>query len=104
MGFFPDTRAVIGMLRDKDMEGVCRALAGRITHWYAASLQGPRAASAEDVAAAIARSGAGGQARCFDSPRAAYAAALGEAAENDRIVVFGSFLTVAEIIAERAGA
>jgi dihydrofolate synthase/folylpolyglutamate synthase len=104
MGFFPQTHAVIGMLKDKDIEGVCRALKGRITRWYAASLEGPRAASADEVAAAIARSGTGGEVLRFDSPRAAYAAAAGKAAENDRIAVFGSFLTVAEIIAERAGA
>jgi dihydrofolate synthase/folylpolyglutamate synthase len=39
--------------------------------------------------------------REFENPAAAYAAALGEAAESDRIIVFGSFHTVAEIIAVR---
>jgi dihydrofolate synthase/folylpolyglutamate synthase len=31
----------------------------------------------------------------FESPEAAYAEAISKAGENDRIVVFGSFLTVA---------
>jgi dihydrofolate synthase/folylpolyglutamate synthase len=32
------------------------------------------------------------------SVAAAFAAAMGEAGENDKIVVFGSFLTVAEVM------
>jgi dihydrofolate synthase/folylpolyglutamate synthase len=39
--------------------------------------------------------------REFENPAAAYAAARGEAAESDRIIVFGSFQTVAEVIAAR---
>jgi dihydrofolate synthase/folylpolyglutamate synthase len=35
---------------------------------------------------------------CFDNPREAYAAATKRANENDRIVVFGSFHTVAEVM------
>jgi dihydrofolate synthase / folylpolyglutamate synthase len=103
MGFFPDTIGVIGMLRDKDIEGVCRALKGRITEWYAATLTGPRAATAAMVADAIAKSGAGGTVRTFDSPREAFAAASRRAGENDRIAVFGSFLTVAEVLSEISG-
>jgi dihydrofolate synthase/folylpolyglutamate synthase len=37
----------------------------------------------------------------FDSPAQAYANALSRAGENDRIVVFGSFLTVAGVMAAR---
>jgi dihydrofolate synthase / folylpolyglutamate synthase len=102
MGFFPETYAVIGMLKDKDIEAVCRALKGRITDWFAASLDGPRAASAERVAEAIRKSGAGEVVTCFDSPRSAFAEAVRKAHENDRIVVLGSFLTVADVMAARA--
>jgi len=102
MGFFAQTHAVIGMLNDKDIEGVCRALKGRVTQWFAASLPGPRAASADEVAEAIRSSGAGGGISCFDSPRSAFAEAARIAGENDRIVVFGSFLTVADVMAARA--
>lgn len=35
----------------------------------------------------------------FESPGAALAAALGRAGEGDKIVVFGSFLTVGEAMA-----
>jgi len=102
MGAFARTRGVIGMLRDKDIDAVCGALTGRIDEWYAASLEGPRGASADMIAQAIERSGAGGTVSRFDSPRSALAQALSKAGRNDRIVVFGSFLTVADVMAARA--
>jgi dihydrofolate synthase/folylpolyglutamate synthase len=102
MGDYPRTLAVVAMLRDKDITGVCRALRGRIDRWYAATLANPRGATAEALDAAIARSGAGGEVRRFASPRDALAAAQEDAAEGDRIVVFGSFYTVAEVMAARA--
>jgi dihydrofolate synthase/folylpolyglutamate synthase len=91
-GFAPETIAVCGMLRDKDIGGVLRTLAPRITRWHLASLQGPRAASAQELAQFVAG-------ECFASPADAFAAALGRAGENDKIVVFGSFLTVGEVLA-----
>src|SRR3954469_14412197 len=49
-GFAPQTIAVCGMLKDKDIGGVLAALAPRITCWHLASLRGPRAASAQELA------------------------------------------------------
>src|SRR3954470_16011296 len=91
-GFSPQTIAVCGMLRDKDIGGVLRTLAPRITRWHLASLQGPRAASADELAGFV-------EGECFASAGEALAAALGVAGENDKIVVFGSFLTVGEALA-----
>jgi dihydrofolate synthase/folylpolyglutamate synthase len=93
-GFAPETYAVCGMLRDKDIAGVLRELSPRITQWHLASLSGPRAALAEELAAHLGKSSV----RKFASPSAALEAALGAASENDKIVVFGSFLTVGEAI------
>jgi len=98
MGFFPDTHAVFGMLADKDIRGVCAALRGRISTWHVAPLPGPRGTSAEMLEKAVAESGAGGVIMRHESPRDAYAAARRLASENDRIVVFGSFLTVADVM------
>ena len=98
MGFFPETYAVLGMLADKDIEGVCRRLKDRVTVWHVAPLPGPRGATAEAIQEAIVRSGASGAVRKHESPRAAYLAARQSADENDRIVVFGSFLTVADVM------
>ena len=99
MGFFPETYAVFGMLKDKDIAGVCKALRGRISAWHVTALPGPRGASAAELARAVAASGAGGEIRPFDTPRAAWADARRRAGEGDRIIVFGSFLTVADVMA-----
>lgn len=98
MGFFPETYAVFGMLSDKDIVGVCRALRGRVTAWHAVTLAGPRGANSATLARAIEESGAGGEIRQFDSPRQGLADARRRAVEGDRIVVFGSFLTVADAL------
>jgi dihydrofolate synthase/folylpolyglutamate synthase len=93
-GFSPETIAVCGMLRDKDIAGVLRTLQderARITRWHLASLRGARGASAEELAQFV-------KGECFASPAEAFAAALGRAGENDKIVVFGSFLTVGEVL------
>ncbi|HYX67112.1 MAG TPA: bifunctional tetrahydrofolate synthase/dihydrofolate synthase [Burkholderiales bacterium] len=93
-GFAPETIAVCGMLRDKDIGGVLRELASRVTRWHLASLPGARGAAANELAGHLASRNA----QCFSSPREAFTAALGRASENDKIVVFGSFLTVGEVM------
>jgi len=94
-GFAPETIAVCGMLRDKDIGAVLRELAPRVTRWHFASLPGPRGAPASEIAAHLP----GEKRELFDSPAAAFAAAKALAGEGDKIVVFGSFLTVAEVMA-----
>jgi len=98
-GFSPETIAVLGMLRDKDIEGVLRAIAGRITRWHLATLDGPRGAGAKVLECALRAAGAVAPATRHPSVAAALAAARAEAGEGDKIVVFGSFLTVAEAMA-----
>ena len=97
-GFFPNTRAVLGMLADKDMQGVCLALKGRIDEWHVSGLSGPRAASAAQLSQAIEKSAAGGAIFRHESVSDAYAAARERSNDNDRILVFGSFLTVAAFL------
>ena len=98
MGFYPDTYAVFGMLKDKDINGVCRALRDRFSAWFAADLDVPRGATADRLADALRGAGARGEIACFANPGDAYTAARKRAGENDRIVVFGSFHTVAEVM------
>ena len=95
MGFFDRTHAVVGMFGDKDIRGALQPLKDKVDCWHAATLDGPRGASAESLAAVIGDARLGGGIFCHDSPRAAMQAARGQAAESDRIIVFGSFLTVA---------
>ena len=99
MGFFPETWAVFGMLADKDIEGAVELMHGRVDHWLLAGLPGPRGLSAEALAGRLQAAGVDGALRCFASPAEAFAAAKECAAEGDRIVAFGSFLTVADVLA-----
>ncbi len=105
MGFFPETWAVFGAMRDKDLVGIVGHLRDKIDHWLPVALPGPRAASTEELIEALAKAGAApGPQRSvqpFASPREALAFALSKAQEGDRIVVFGSFLTVADILVWR---
>ncbi|HEX6138226.1 MAG TPA: bifunctional tetrahydrofolate synthase/dihydrofolate synthase [Casimicrobiaceae bacterium] len=100
MGFHPRTFAVFGMLGDKDIEGVVAALAPRIDAWYVAPLPGPRGAPAERLESALLGAGVGRDAiRVFADVGRAFDAACGDAHEADRIAAFGSFLTVAAVLA-----
>lgn len=98
MGFFPETWAVFGMLSDKDVEGVARLIQERVDHWLLASLPGPRGLSAESLAARLRAVGVRGDVQCFGRPAEAFSAAQESAGEGDRIIVFGSFLTVADVL------
>lgn len=105
MGFHPYTYAVFGAMQDKDIAGVIGHLKGRIDHWCVTDLPLPRAASAEDLKQQlIATDGdlttadTEHSVHTFATPAAAFANALSRAGENDRIVVFGSFLTVAGVM------
>jgi dihydrofolate synthase/folylpolyglutamate synthase len=98
MGFFENTLAVFGMLDDKDIGGVVDAVRGRVDRWFIAAPESERAASAAKIGDAVARHAPGIPSRSFATITAALDAAKGEAGPNDRIVVFGSFLTVAEAL------
>lgn len=100
MGRFARTIAVFGILADKDVAGVIAAMKARIDRWFVASLQGPRGTDAAELRQELAGAGvAAGAIRTFDDVAAAFAAARDEAGEADRIIVFGSFLTVAAALA-----
>ncbi|AMO95009.1 bifunctional FolC family protein [Collimonas fungivorans] len=109
MGFHPYTYAVFGAMLDKDIEGIVAQLKTRIDHWCLTALPLPRAASGEQLKERLLEAGvhaeqgpdAQSSILSFDSPELAYANALSRAGENDRIVVFGSFLTVAGVMAAR---
>jgi dihydrofolate synthase/folylpolyglutamate synthase len=95
MGFFDRTHAVVGMLNDKDIAGALMPLKGKVDFWHAATLTGVRGTNSETLAAIIERAQLGGEVFCHTSPAAAMQVAKGRAAESDRIIVFGSFYTVA---------
>jgi len=105
MAFFPRTIAVFGMLADKDIRGVIAAMTARVDRWHVAGLPGPRGASAAAIVEALGAAGVpSGAIRGFDTIAEACAAARATADEADRIVVFGSFLTVAAVLAASCSA
>jgi dihydrofolate synthase / folylpolyglutamate synthase len=105
MGFHPYTYAVFGAMQDKDIDGVIAQLKSRVDHWCVTSLPLPRAASAallvQKLRDAGVVSGAETSVESFETPAAAFANALSRAGENDRIAVFGSFVTVAGVMEAR---
>lgn len=102
MGFHPRTIAVFGMLADKDVDGVIAAMKPRVDRWHVATLPGPRGAHAASVRDALLRAGIDpANVGMFDDVASAYRSACDEAVEADRIVVFGSFLTVAAVLSAR---
>jgi dihydrofolate synthase/folylpolyglutamate synthase len=87
------TIAVCGILGDKDVEGIAAALQGSFDSWVVVGLKGARALDADVLAQRLQRAGANVEAIAADvATGCATAEAL--AAAGDRIVVFGSFLTV----------
>jgi dihydrofolate synthase/folylpolyglutamate synthase len=98
MAFHPGTWAVFGMMRDKDVAGVIEAMRHRVDHWLPATLEGSRAATADELAASLAAAGIEGPLPTFASAAAAFAYAQEQAGEDDRILAFGSFLTVADVL------
>ncbi len=87
------TIGVCGILGDKDIEGICGVLAPRIDAWVVAGLGGDRSIAPADLAARLRQSGATIVATA-DTVASACAIAASLAESADRIVVFGSFLTV----------
>ena len=98
MGFFENTFAVFAILADKDIGGVIDGMRGRIDRWYVSAARADRAAPAATVSDALAQRGLGEVTRSFASVAGALEAARRDAGPNDRIVVFGSFYTVAEAL------
>ena len=100
MGFFPQTHAVLGLMRDKDIAGLLRHLAPLVDHWHVCDLPLARAATAIELAPLV--QAASGQRpvtiQTHASPAAALAAAAAAADPADRIVVFGSFYTVGGVL------
>ncbi|AKH19987.1 bifunctional tetrahydrofolate synthase/dihydrofolate synthase [Sedimenticola thiotaurini] len=93
------TIAVFSMLADKDIERVVQAVSSRIDEWYLFPIDTGRAASLSRLHEALQNQGIEPQQwRDFDHVAAAFAAARESAGEGDRIVVFGSFYSVGDVV------
>ena len=107
MGFHRFTYAVFGIMQDKDIDAVLAHMAPTIDHWCVAALPSPRSADTAELAAKIeALKPAGAKSdefsvKTFANPAEAFEDATSRAGQDDRIVVFGSFYTVAGVMAAR---
>ncbi len=90
--------AVFSILADKDSDGVIDIVKDQFDQWYIAPLHLPRGMSAAEIEQKLNRHGIDAV-QSFENIQTAYQAALAQAGENDRITVFGSFHTVAEVMA-----
>ncbi len=91
------TLAVFAMLADKDIAGVVSELAPHIAAWYLADIHNVRGAKAQNLQKNLGKLNTSSYS--FENVATALQAACKDAAKNDRIVVFGSFYTVADAIA-----
>jgi dihydrofolate synthase/folylpolyglutamate synthase len=98
-GRFGRTLAVFGMLADKDIAGVVEAVKDEVNEWCICGLSGARGSAAETIAAIVSEVDPAKARRTFETPAEAYGFARRAANDDDRIVVFGSFHTVAEVMA-----
>jgi dihydrofolate synthase/folylpolyglutamate synthase len=87
--------AVFAMLKDKDINGVAAAVSPQVRKWFLAPLPGPRGADLDRMTEALREANAAGSVTSSSDVAAALAQARERAGPDDKIVVFGSFHTVA---------
>ncbi|TVP46813.1 MAG: bifunctional tetrahydrofolate synthase/dihydrofolate synthase [Halomonas sp.] len=89
---------LIGMLNDKDVDGVIQALAPRIDDWVCVTLPGERGCQAKELSQVI--SAQGGRVHvCADTPDAGVDWLSKVLTPNDRVLATGSFFTIAALLA-----
>ena len=104
------TVAVFAMLVDKDIQGVVKELINEIDAWYVASIDNTRGALASDLAHIIKELNPNAVVSMYSDSAQAYRQACldlkgtiatqtcNEMNENDKIVAFGSFYTVSNVM------
>jgi dihydrofolate synthase/folylpolyglutamate synthase len=93
--------AVVGMLKDKSVTETLAPLSSLNAQWYAANTHGPRGLDAHALADALTQNKV--CASCiatFDSVNSAYSQALAAYSPGDLVLVFGSFVTVADVMSD----
>lgn len=93
------TLAVFAMLADKDINGVVSVVEKEIDAWYLADIHIARGAKAHELLEVLKQYHHKKGVYLFEDVAEALKAACKDADINDRIIVFGSFYTVADAIA-----
>lgn len=87
--------AVFAMLADKDIQAVVQILKQKMDVWYVAEINHPRAAKLSQLLDSLALVSANTAVHAYPTIEAALLQAYKTMTKNDKIVVFGSFFTVA---------
>jgi dihydrofolate synthase/folylpolyglutamate synthase len=92
------TLAVFAMLKDKDIEGVIAAVSAQVDEWFIAPLPGPRGADLARMERALPPAGVAVPVSSCADVAEALRRARERARPDDKILVFGSFYTVADAL------
>ena len=92
------TIGILAMLKDKDASTVSAILKPAIDDWYIAGLSGSRGMSVDTLALELKGVIDDDKVNTFDSVPNAYREAMANARKGDRVVIFGSFHTVASVM------
>jgi len=90
--------AVTAMMADKEIAEIMAVMAGVVDHWSLTSVDFPRAATAEQLATILAEVAPGVEYALCTSVDEALTVLEAQIQPNDRVVVFGSFYTVAAVL------
>jgi len=96
--------AVFSMLSSKDVEGVVRIVAPLVDCWYLGEAGSSDALPLAQLCEIVRRHAGAGTVRHFPSVAQAYREAASHTGGGERLLVFGSMLTVAEALAGTAPA
>jgi dihydrofolate synthase/folylpolyglutamate synthase len=92
------TYAVLGMLKDKDVNSVLNVLDKVIDTWFLAGLTGSRALSADEMYQSAQKVIQPEKLAKYDDVVTAYDHAMAHASSGDRVLIFGSFHTVEAVL------
>ncbi len=98
MPSFGKTFAVFAMLADKDIHGVIAEVKHEISDWLISGITERRGASVERIEQELAAHGLAARSTRFATVVEAFDEARRHARDNDRILVFGSFHTVGDVL------
>ena len=87
--------AVFAMLADKDIQAVVKILMHQFDTWHVAEIKHPRAAKLNDLVRIFGDCGVSSPVEAHLNIELALSSAYKSVAKNDKIIVFGSFFTVA---------
>ena len=92
--------AVFAALNDKDIVGLIAPMQALVSQWYVVALSGPRAVNGRELGKVLMQRGVSCDNIIYcQEAREAYRTAMQSALPGDWVVVYGSFLTVAPVLA-----